>query len=495
MTLTLAAAPLGARVGYLAAGDGNQQVLITVAPKTWRTDPRKLVTVPAWPPVRHHNIVLYETDRLHVTAPEPTTEQLLARCIQTSRRTVDGSVSWDRGLLALDVTPRAFELANGRRLNVDDETTVTDLLRLFERLDLIAPDTDDLTGTVQRSPLHRPLIYRRLLEEVSALINSARRGYRLMVDIRVSVRGKIATSSIVRHSATGDPRLVCHYDELTTSTLLLGIICTGLEWIADGHNLRSPFGGRFSNRHLRHDAVTLRRALGDVAALPPATARLAGPRLHLNRLDRAWASALQLTLTVLAETEHVTSAAGSHHLDPVELSIPTDKLWERIVHQTLRRSGFQPVLDPRLQPIGLVADPWLSDPPTPASTRPDNVAWRGDDIWIIDAKYKMPSVGPAPARADQYQMFAYSHLVADPGTVQCVVLVYPGVGPTQTWQRGPDQHDQRPHLLTLRIPFPHADQVRTETTWQEYLDGAAEQLRTAIGSASTSAMLPAQTPA
>jgi 5-methylcytosine-specific restriction endonuclease McrBC regulatory subunit McrC len=475
VSVTLAGAPLGARIGFSAAGGDNHQILSTVAPKAWRPDTRTVVAVPAWPAQRHHSLVLYETDRLHVTAPDPEPERLLTRCLEVSRRD-DQQNYWDSSLLTPDVPPKPANLRQARNLTAADDATVTDLLQLFTRLDLLRPRAEDLTGIPRRSPLHRPLLYRRLLDEVFALVNSTRRGYRPVTAVRSAARGRVDPSSALRYSLTGDPRLRCHYDELTESTLLLGIICAGLEWIADGHAARSPFGGRFAQTQLRHDAVTLRRALAEVTVVPPRTALSVGPRLHLNRLDQPWTTALHLTLAVLAETEHTAHSHGPRVADAVELSVSTARLWETIVNQVLVRAGFSRVLDQQSQPAGLVVDPWLSDPPAPTGTHPDNVAWRGADIWIIDAKYKTPPPGKPPSRDDQYQMFAYSHLVADPdSSVRSAVLVYPGQGPTRTWQRGRDDRDDPRRLLAVRIPFPQPDQVHTATAWESYLEQATEQ--------------------
>jgi hypothetical protein len=229
---------------------------------------------------------------------------------------------------------------------------------------------------------------RRFLDEVQLRLPAIRRGYRPVVATRTAVRGRIEAGSAVRYAATGDPRLVCRHVELTESTQLLGIICAALERVADGLGMRSPFAGRFSEPQLRHDAVTLRRALGTVTAIAAPVALRVGPRLHLNRLDRVWADALRLALALLADTEYAAEEAGRPLADAVELSIPTDKLWESIVHRVLVRSRFTQVLAQATLPTDLVSDPWVQDPPQPNQSRPDNVAWQDRAIWIADAKYK-----------------------------------------------------------------------------------------------------------
>ncbi|MEV0713335.1 hypothetical protein [Asanoa sp. NPDC050611] len=440
-----------------------------------------MLVVDAWASRRHHDLVLYETNRLHVTARDPEKLETLNRCLGASRRADADGALWDSSLIAPDVEPSKQHLSAARTPAEQDRTTVAGLLELFERLNLLTPEVHDLTGIPQRSPLHRPLLYRGLLDEVLARLNSARRGYRPVAVIRSSVRGRIQPASALRYSVTSDPRLTCHYDELTESTVLLGVVCAALEWIADGRGVKSCFPGKYAEPQLRHDAVALRRALAGVTALPPRVAVVVGARLRLDRLDQPWTIALHQSLAVLMESEHAPQNTGPQLIHPVELSIPTDQLWERIVHQVLLRTGFNPVLSPPTQPVDLVEDPWLSDRPTRGkSTRPDNVAWRGQDMWVVDAKYKDRASGSSPERGDQYQMFAYSHLIARPGnTLRRAVLVYPGDAPARSWRRGRDDSETPRRLIAARIPFPTATQARSSNEWERYLNAAADSFRAA----------------
>jgi 5-methylcytosine-specific restriction endonuclease McrBC regulatory subunit McrC len=482
VSITLTAAPRGARIGFTAAGNADHQIVVSVAPKPWR--PPKLartVHVTEWPQRRHHEIVLYELDRLHVTAGEPSLDALLERCLEVSRRTDRGAVRWDSSLLAPDVRPRRLAPANVRGLEAGHQNVTTELLQLFDRLELLTPPPEMLHAMPPRSPLHRPLLCRRFLDEIVARRHAIRRGYRPVVATRTSVRGRISAASAVRHAATGDPRLVCRYEELTESTELLGILCAALERIADGLGTPSLFHGRFGEQQLRHDAVTLRRAFATVTTMPAPAALRTGPRLHLNRLDRPWADALRLALAILANTELVANEFGRPHLDAVELSIPTDKLWEEIVHRVLTRSRFTRVLAQSELPVNLVADPWVDDPPKPSESRPDNVAWQGDTIWIADAKYKTLLTDRSPDRGDQYQMFSYTHLLEDAdSTVERALLIYPGEGTIRSWRRGRDGMEAPVRLATVRIPFPQPADARTPAAWDDYLDSAADHFRDAI---------------
>lgn len=476
MSLTLAASPRGARVGFCVAGSSNAQISLTVAPKAWRgPGAGRLTVVSQWPDRTHHNITLHETDRLHITADNRELEGILNGCLRQSRSSAGGGGDWGESLLTPDIAPQGRD---GTDLTDSDANagTTTDLLLLFDQLGLLHTNSDALAATPQRSPLHRPLLYRRLLDEVLNRLTSARRGYRQVTAVLSTVRGRVDAASVHRHLRTGEPRLVCRYDELTESTVLLGIICTALEWIAEGNSVRSPFGDRFATARLRDDAVALRRALGEVATIPIATALSAGARLHLNRLDQPWATALQISLAVLRECELVAGDSRDRSADPIELSIRTDKLWERIVHELLGRMDFDWVRDQRELDEHMVVDPWTDATRSDerARTYPDGVAATESGLWVIDAKYKLRDVATAPDRGDQYQLFAYSHLVAEQGrTVRRAVLVYPGSAPTKQWPRG---RDSTVYLTACSVPFPSQRDVRSRSSWVDYLARTSRQL-------------------
>jgi hypothetical protein len=174
---------------------------------------------------------------------------------------------------------------------------------------------------------------------------------------------------------------------------------------------------------------------------------------------------------------HTPDRRPARHSDAIELSVETDRLWERIVHQVLLRTDFTTVYEQHSQPDGLVVDPWLS-PTRNRSTHPDNIALRGNTIWVIDAKYKTIAPGALPSRSDQYQMFAYSHLVASPDQrVHRVMLLYPGHHPPRTWMRGRDDPDSCVQLVAATLPFPGPDDTVTPARWQAYLDRAAAHLQ------------------
>lgn len=480
MSLSLVAAPNGARIGFTAAAATDRQVVISVLPKVWRDGRRRIVAPASWPDARRHQrLGLYESDRFHLGQYPPGVEELFDACLAAGTKSSREDYNASK-LLAPDVVPRYTDGDRTTEWCDHDELEASDLLMLFQKLHVAFPATQRLTGGRGSSVLYRPLICRRLLDEVFDLVHAARRGYRPVRAVRTVVRGRVESSSAVRYVLTGEPQFACQYDELTESTVLLGVICTGLEIIADGMGPRSPFGpGRFGETNLRHDAVTLRRVMADVQATPAPRARIEGRRLRLSRLDQAWAEALRMTLTLLDDQQHVARAATDRLVDAAELSVSSDALWERIVTEVLKRAGFSNVRTPRDQPAGSTSDPWVVSAGQAMHTRPDNLAHRDGELWVVDAKYKLPSHG-MPSRDDQYQMFAYSHLTTLGGKLpRYVLLIYPGVGEPKAFSRGGSASESC-GLLTVTLPFPTRRQVRAATSWSAYLDETGNVLSETI---------------
>ncbi len=452
------------------------QVLVTVAPKPWRRSAQHTYVVND---LRngHTAISLHEGDRLHVLSPRESIEAMLSGLLRSSAALVGTDAGWGSTLFRPEVRPPRPEITG--LSGPDAERQTADLLRLFQRVELLMSPSDDLMSRPGRSRLHRPLACRQLLDEVERRMSQARRGYRKVVMERVPIRGRVVASSVARYVATGTPLLTCRYDELTESTELLGIIASALEQIAEGRGPSSFLPAPFNEQQLRSDAVRLRRAMSEVTSTPIQRALWVGRRLSLNRLDQPWAKALRISLVLLRDQELVADASLERDFQAAELSVETDKVWEWIVNAALRRTSFDHVFAQGAEQVGLVVDPWVKHPLQVAvNTRPDNIAVRLSSIFVVDAKYKL---GPAPSRDDQYQMFAYSHLVRDQGRdVRAAVLVYPGEGSTTQWLRGRDTTADPVRLFAVYLPFPQPSDLTSQVTWEGYLRGISHRLGTQL---------------
>jgi 5-methylcytosine-specific restriction endonuclease McrBC regulatory subunit McrC len=479
VSINVAAAPMGARVGLSTARLGDQQVVVSVSPKAWRPPGPKQLRLSGHDWGSHTQLDLYETERLQLDETDAEVETLTWGLLGASRRLENGGPSWDSSLLAPDVpfrrgsTPSQFPPR-------DQNDQVADVLRLFDRVDLLRTSEEALLGGSSRSPLHQPLLYRRFLDAVASQVATVRPGYRRVSEAKSTIRGRVDAADIALWRKGGTARLRCTFDQLTLSTDLLGCICAALEWIADARGAGSRLPGEFSDVRLRHDAVMLRRVLSEVVAPIPRDALAIGRKLRLSRLDQAWTESLRLAILTLSQVEVLASEAQLISVTAVELSVPTDKLWERIVTDALHRAGFESVIP---QARALTSDPWIKSPKAFSHTYPDNVARQKSNVFIVDAKYKTPQEGASPSRDDQYQMFAYSHLVRDlPRSVRAAVLVYPGLSERAQWIRGRDEHSARPvELFAVQMPFPSPAEVRAPHLWARYLTRAGARLAGELG--------------
>ena len=476
MSLSIAAAPGGRRIGLAAAAGVNAQVLITVAPKPWRRTAQRTYVVDDLPS-GHTDISLYEGDRLHVASPSDSIDTMFNDLLRTSAGATGSEADWGSALLRPDIRPRVLDDRGLGSAHAQQQTA--DLLRLFQRVELLLSPSDDLMSNAGRSRLLRPLACRQLLDEVERRMAQARRGYRNVVRERTAIRGRALASSIARYESTGTPLLMCRYDELTESTELLGIVASALDLVAEGQGPSSVLPAPFDERGLRNDAVRLRRAMAEVVSMPIQGAVRAGARLRLNRLDQPWSKALRLSLTLLSDQELIARQSQARDFQAVELSVETDKVWEWVVNAALRRTVFDHVLAQGPEQRGLVVDPWIAHPLQVATTtRPDNIALQRSSIFVVDAKYKL---AVAPSRDDQYQMFAYSHLVKGSGrNVQAAVLVYPGQGQTAQWLRGRDDGLDPVRLFSVYLPFPQPPDLLSHDSWERYLRGIGDHLETQL---------------
>ena len=208
MSINLAAAPTGTRVGLSTARLGDQQVMVSVSPKAWRPPGPKQLRLSGHEWGNHTQLDLYETERLQLDETVVEVEALVWGLLGASRRLVNELPSWDSALLAPDIpfkrgsTPMQLPPR-------DQDTHVADVLRLFNRVDLLRTSEDDLLGETMRSPLHQPLLYRRLLDAVASQIETVRPGYRRVIEARSTIRGRVEAHDIALWNARATARVRC----------------------------------------------------------------------------------------------------------------------------------------------------------------------------------------------------------------------------------------------------------------------------------------------
>jgi len=304
-----------------------------------------------------------------------------------------------------------------------DELTgrLSDLLRLvvFSRdwrpqRQLHSPRDDGpgyLVGEGERAR-HDPLRFltaHAFVREVERRARDVRQGYVPTTQWMNVIRGRMTARGMARVALTGAPRVECEYDRFTAGVTLFQVLVTALDHVASGAAF--PPLVEDLTRALREDALRVRRELAHIPSLPVAVAAHHAGRVRLTRLQQGWQVALDMAKLLLQRlpldlTSHTRGHGG------LVWVVQTPKVWEGILEQALRARGWNP-------------SPQKSVPrPSKELGEESNVdlfAERDGVAYVLDAKYKLGT----PSKADQYQLFTYSHLVATDHTTRRAALVYP----------------------------------------------------------------------
>lgn len=462
--------PLGKAAGLLLASGRSGSLGLVVLPKPWRDGPPRARTL-EWV---GGDIVArcYEGDQIVIRTPSPLVETVLQGVLNNSGgREVGGLIapgtSSDRHLLS--ATP-----ASG-----GDFAALAGLARMWQERVRRGTAAGLLPHGPTGSPLLRPLLYSDFLTEVVGRLRTLRRGYEERSEPVLGIRGRPDERSLQRVLTQKTLRVQCRFEEFTHQTPLVRTLATALDVVVGDRGIVSWLLRASGLPDPSETATQARRLLFDVAPYPRAEALRVARTLNLGRLDAAWTTALALARRILTPTGEESSLdSASTALRTV--SLPTDKIWEDLVYESFAEAlGPARVEDLNVSSashLATVRRPWVTEGRPLA---PDVVAQANGDLHlIVDAKYKQP--GSAPAMDDQYQLFAYSHLVkfGSAGPSHCV-LAYPDYGPPTTLIDAPRAGNGTapPRLRALRIPFPSANDVQGSAEWLNFVNRASGAVR------------------
>ena len=327
-------------------------------------------------------------------------------------------------------------------------------------------------GLHSRHRFLRPILYRMFVDEVERRIGVVRRKYVWAEERATVIRGQPDARSLILHTETGWPMITCRFEDFNFSVPHVMAICTALETIANDRSVANPPFDVVGS--LRENAISLRRHLDEVPALPREEAlAAAGMALRAGQLG-GLTQALNLAVAVLEPRDGLIFGSAGQS---VEIAVNSARLWELIVHRVLTEAGWV-VLDGSTSgaPLARVDTPWRGL--GGGAARPDFVVRRGDRRWILDAKYKV--LEAVPAVADLYQMFAYSHLVEPTSTSssEAIGLIYPTRTERSPRRLGPHERSGTvgAHLMLLEAEFPTMGLDGSK--WRRYLRDEADRLGT-----------------
>ncbi|MCU1453839.1 MAG: uncharacterized protein JWN46_1985 [Acidimicrobiales bacterium] len=476
--LLLRASPKRKRVGFLAFASKGGSMSLTVLPKVWRDGEARLIRT-QWESNQPLSLVAYEGDVIAVDAPTSLLDALrswLATASHSDPELLEVEQSIGRDFRA--------ETIGGPTPGVG---SLLDMVELFDRCQLSLVDEQIPTGG-DRHILLRLIAYRRFVSEVEPLLNRLRAHYVETDEWLLSPKGRILDSSFAVTLATRQPRVLCRFDEHSTATDLAKVLLAALHVVA-----RYP-GTQETNelfRPIQSRAVRLVRGLEAVPIIDRRIAFRLSRSIRLSRYERTFRSPLQVARTILIDDPRTPAPPTPDDTPGFVLSIPTDKLWEKLVGDALLRS-------PRVSTLRINADnraggpdvevpaPWHSANGTETSDRyPDYLARLTtggvDAVWCLDAKYK-DEPRNLPQAEDSNQIFAYGHLAHLGGSaVDRCALIYPANGQGRVVRELVRQRDGQMRLTLIALPYPQPSDTASDLAWDDFQRAAGESLTASLG--------------
>lgn len=482
MTIRFVAAPGQNAAGLIAGAHAERLFVVVVEPKLWCGATRRVRF--EWPADEPTLVLrLYEGDVAVVQFPDATGTDPRRMAVeaalghesmpQESSPGADDDAGRSDFRLLAELPVRGHP---GEPMAADAApfTGILGLLRRAEACGRSADARYDVRATTGLRPL-RPLLHLTLVEAIEAQLHDIRRGYVPVTASVGAVRGRLLSDGLVRHIACRETRLSCRFDELTDAVPLYRILVTALRCIAIEGRPGAPFGHERAFQHLGARSSVLLQQLSAVRPLARVEALRALSCLRLTRFERRWQRALDLAGLVLRADELAPQPSAAERSTAFSLEIVTPTFWEAVLRAALETLGSDHVV--RLsQSAATSHQPWAG---LGGTSRPDIMLGVDGRLWCIDAKYKRLGPGGQPSKADQYQLFAYSHLARHPEHAEpdVCVLAYPCHDAPRRSRHVRNPAAAALSLFILHLPFPSPAQVQSPAGWRAYLETCGQEFR------------------
>ncbi len=261
-----------------------------------------------------------------------------------------------------------------------------------------------------------------VLRRLRDLLETMRRGYQDAEKVLRRPRGRILWHQYRNKSLARGRwhQLPCRFPDLTVDPNLRRFVRWTLERVRRSL-LESGYGDPMA-RHLASEAGRLLELVADAAALPP-TRRGLDQALRQDRLiNQVLSHGLQAISWVYDER----GLGGGRELDGLAWQLPLDRAWEGYVEAIVREEVARTGGRVKVARLGQTVFPLLWSDPIHRSLghlEPDIVVQRGQDVYIVDAKYKahladldehgwrqFTDEARERHRADLHQVLAYASL-------------------------------------------------------------------------------------
>ena len=394
-----------------------------------------------------------------------------------------------------------FNLAFYCDSNIDLHTNI------FQNKDdsIVALTEDDEQQT--DSPIFKVLAIENFVSEMEQHVHKIHQGYVKTTERLDTIRGSVTGTSLMMLDAGISLKPECRYNKFVPNVPLYQVLVTTLDAIQKGWCIpQVHFVQQLSMiKKLKKRASRLRSKLQHITSLPIEVARYTSQRVHLNRLQTFWKPAVNLSKILLCNKpvllESTVSGTGGHMW-----LVNTAKVWESILAQAIRTQDLSN--DDIVKTHVKTKQSWTGRGGQPDA---DLVAKTNDCLYIFDAKYKISGRdNKSPTKAEEYQMFAYSHLLpAKKSSLRANIegihlgLVYPTFSPKDypnnryinegkdkgknnikepkenlsTFNRGTHNETSGTQctLSIYYLAFPSPNDVETQDTWTKKMKVIGEQ--------------------
>lgn len=488
--------PKGHRVGTILIGSEQGLLELTVVPKFWRGEMSAKAEENKPKNYRLENcgsFAVFEGDTLQVdTNVFGVVCERLDRLASGGHKDEDGART-HAGLISSDTRCRSNTqvLRESEPNSSQADSALLALMLLDDRLDRRS-DAAGLSeyqqesaewtawaGASELTVLKLLLAGWRLVRAVERHINKLRKGYRAEEIVSDGPRGRVLPRGFVRMASTGMPSLDCEVDTLSEVMPLSQVLVTTLELMAThGWSARLQ---RFRDSRLVKDterrAARLRRYLHSIPAVNREEAVRLCSTLRLPPLQRVFESTLRDCRALLTSTPPRQAQGNPDNAPDFVLWFDTARLWESLLLQGFNQfGGYSAMRGVDEKPeIKEGWKPWQGLPqkepdilvnvPMPTG-EPDRV--------VVDAKYR--EYAGAPKSDEQYQIYAYSHVVE---VVRQVLLLYPAPRYEKkgTWRRNDCRNDNNVRacddtcirLTAATLPFPSREECLEDGAWEKYM--------------------------
>jgi len=226
-----------------------------------------------------------------------------------------------------------------------------------------------------------------ILQRIAQLLREIRRGFRMHEEVRQSPRGQVLWDRYVHQQMARGAfhQLPCRYPQLGPDLLLQSYLRWGVERV---HGSLAPFTVTdVIARTLSHEAEGLLLALGHVRARVPDRRCIEQMLLGSALPSDIFRQGLQALGWLVDER----GLAGPAEMDGLAWAMPMHQLFERWVEHIVQlwSHGFGGQVRSASQAQTTVPIRWSRRGRTSlGSLIPDLVVRHGEDVYIIDAKYK-----------------------------------------------------------------------------------------------------------